>query len=271
MQNQHPEEDEDGEELPSVELTESGTPILRHFESDNPEALFEMGQQSPFAEQIEAHVERHIGPIANVFHEIVSPTVHVDVLCVRPTEARPFHTLVTCGMSARPMKVPPEVQSQLGFDARFAELLICLPPAWKLNQDSFKAEENYWPIRWLKTLARLPHEYNTWLGHGHTVPNGDPPHPFARNTRLCCAMLAAPLSLEEEAHTLRAEDASGHEAPISFFAMQTLHADEVAFKLKSGGSALFELLDEHNVGDLLDIARPSVVPAPPRRSWWKRG
>ncbi len=268
MNQNQPEEDQD---LPEVEFTESGTPILRHSAPENPEALVEIGEQSPFAEAIEARIERHIGPINNVFHEIISPTVHVDILCVPPTPERAFHTLITCGMSARPMNVPPEIASQLGFDARFAEILICLPPDWKLDEASFKAEENYWPIRWLKTLARLPHEYNTWLGQGHTVPNGDPARPFARNTRLCCTMLAPPLSVEQDAHVLRAEDQDGQETPISFFAMQTLHEDEVAFKLKNGGSALFDLLDKHNVGDVLDIARPSVVPAPPRRSWWKRG
>lgn len=264
MQDPNPEEDE---ALSEVEFTESGTPILRHTAPDAD--AFEIGAQSPFAEQIEAHVERHIGPISNVFHELVSPLVHVDILFVPPTEERPFHTLVTCGMSARPMNVPPEVASQLGFDARFGELLIGLPPEWKMDEAAFRDETNYWPVRWLKTLARLPHEYNTWLWEGHTVPNGDPPAPFAPNTRLCCTMLAPPLSLQVEAHTLGAQDEGGGEAEISFFAMQTLYADEVAFKLKSGGEALFELLDANNVGDVLDIARPSVVPA--RRAWWKRG
>lgn len=267
--DKQPEETPEDEELPEFELSESGTPILRHLAPDNREALFEMGAQSLFTEAIEAHVERHIGSIGNVFHELISPLVHIDILCVPPTDERPFHTLVTCGMSAKPMSVPPEIESRLGFDARYAELLVCLPPEWKLDEASFRDEANYWPIRWLKTLARLPHEYNTWLWEGHTVPNGDPARPFAPNTRLCCTMLAPPLSLQEEAHTLQAEDEDGQEASISFFAMQTLYADEVAFKLKSGGDALFEVLDGNDVGDVLDIARPSVVPA--RRSWWKRG
>ena len=28
---------------------------------------------------ITAHIEKHLGPVEQVFHEIVSPTVHVDL------------------------------------------------------------------------------------------------------------------------------------------------------------------------------------------------
>ena len=31
--------------------------------------------------------------------------------------------------------------------------------------------ERFWPIQMLKFLARFPHEYKTWLGWGHTIPN----------------------------------------------------------------------------------------------------
>ena len=39
-------------------------------------------------------------------------------------------------------------------------------------------------------LARLPHEFQTLLWQGHTVPNGDPALPYARNTKLCGALVA---------------------------------------------------------------------------------
>ena len=37
-----------------------------------------------------------------------------------------------------------------------AELAIALPADWKLDQESMKDEKWYWPIRLLKSLARLP-------------------------------------------------------------------------------------------------------------------
>ena len=48
--------------------------------------------------------------IGVVFHEIVSDVVHIDLLHVPPRRERPFHTLVTCGMSVRPMNVPQDAE-----------------------------------------------------------------------------------------------------------------------------------------------------------------
>lgn len=75
---------------------------------------------------------------------------------------------------------------------RYTELCIFLPANWPLEsepyqtiEETFKDENNYWPLRWLKKLARFPHEYNTWIGRGHTIPNGEAAEPFAArpNTR----------------------------------------------------------------------------------------
>ncbi|MFR1994420.1 suppressor of fused domain protein [Ruminococcus sp.] len=72
-------------------------------------------------------------------------------------------------------------------------MLLCLPPDWNLDSE---AEKDYWPIRLLKQLARLPLECDTWLGWGHTVDNQEP---FAENTALSGSMLLDPGAYEEEA------------------------------------------------------------------------
>ena len=46
--------------------------------------------------------------------------------------------------------------------------------------------------------SSLPHGYDTWLWEGHTVPNGDPPEPFADNTELCCCYLLRPALFPKE-------------------------------------------------------------------------
>lgn len=50
---------------------------------------------------------------------MLSPYVHVDIHIVEPTDERPWTTLVTSGMSERPMHAPPE----LGPEAEVTELL----------------------------------------------------------------------------------------------------------------------------------------------------
>src|SRR6185369_17322023 len=110
-------------------------------------------------ERIGEHIARYVGPVETVFHEIVSDLVHVDVHFVPADGEREYHTLVTSGMSDRPMTVPEGAE-----DFQFAELVLCRPDTWPLSQKDFNDENNYWPVRWLKQLARFPHEYDTWLG-----------------------------------------------------------------------------------------------------------
>ena len=50
--------------------------------------------------------------------------------------------------------------------------------------------DRYWPIRLLKSLARLPIASDTWLGFGHTMDNKEN---FAENTKLCAAILTLSL------------------------------------------------------------------------------
>ena len=58
-----------------------------------------------------------------------------------------------------------------------------MPPDWPMGQEAWQEDESsFWPVQWLKMMARMPHEYETWLWTGHTVPNQDPPRPYGRGT-----------------------------------------------------------------------------------------
>ena len=143
-------------------------------------------------EDIEHHIEKWVGGFESVYHELASDLVHIDVVFVEPSAERNFYTLVTSGMSSRAMRAPESAQG-----CEYAELSICLPPDWPLGQSDFKDDRNYWPVRALKYLARFPHKYDAWLWWGHTIPNGDPPQPFADNTKLCGMILAPPVLLPD--------------------------------------------------------------------------
>ena len=108
---------------------------------------------------IEQHIKNTFGEFENVFHELVSPDIHVDICVVPPSE-------VTMGMGAHRMNVPEELAE---YKLERAELAIALPPDWKLDEESLKDERWYWPIGLLKVLARLPISNDTWLGFGHTM------------------------------------------------------------------------------------------------------
>lgn len=174
------------------EKTAGGSSILRHSKMAAPETTIEHADD----ECLVAHLERHVGGEPLVFHEIVSDRIHVDVHAVPPHDGHPYWVLMTSGMSALPMTVPDEVDNRA--DLLHAELYMLLPTSWTMDQASFKDERNYWPIRLLKGLARLPHDYATWLGHGHSIPNGDPAKPYARGTKLSGALIVSSRGLGRE-------------------------------------------------------------------------
>ena len=190
---------------------------------------------------VEAHIQAHFGPVVSVFHELASPDIHVDICIVEPTEEKPFYTLVTMGMGARPMSVPEELKGE-GLDR--AEIAVCLPPDWELQNSD---ERWYWPLRWLKILARLPIGEDSWLGWGHTVPNGEP---MAEDTALAGVMLVAPPFGEG-----CGECALPGGQVVNFYQMLPIYEEEMAFKVAHSAEALLERMDE--VSPVLDRDRPN--------------
>ncbi len=204
---------------------------------------------------ISEHIEQHLGPIDYIFHELVSEYVHIDIHRIPPQKNRPYYTLVTSGMSERPMTVPNGAES-----LRFTELMLCLPPSWPLTMEDFKDERNYWPIRLLKVMARLPHEFRTWLGLSHSVPNGDPPGPYAPNTRFCCAVVVPPLTTTDSFRTLNLDG----DQTIHFYAVLPLYLEELECKLKEGMNVLIDRFDSHRVTELINPRRKNSC----RKKWF---
>ncbi|MCI5054689.1 MAG: suppressor of fused domain protein [Flavobacteriales bacterium] len=204
-------------------------------------------------EEISDHIEKYIGKIEFVYHELISPLVHIDIHVVLPTPERNFYTLVTSGMSDRAMNIPSKELK--GWE--YAELMLCLPPEWNIKQEMLEEEENYWPIRMLKFMARFPHEYNTWLSFGHTIPNGNPPDPFNDDVDYTCALVNFPAMVNdvEKFFELKIND----EKTIKFFGLMPIFESEMNFKLEKGTDALNELFDQHFVTELIDKKRKSVV------------
>jgi hypothetical protein len=239
----------------SEELSESGNPIYRYQTPEKGEWV-PPDKSGSSMEAIGQHIEAHIGKVENVFHEILSHIVHVDIHIVAPTPERPYHTLVTSGMSDLPMSPPKGAE-----ESRFAELMLCLPSSWPMGDEAWEIKENYWPIRLLKMLARFPHEYKTWLWFGHTMPNGNPPEPFASNTLTSCMMLARPVTVSTTFWTLQA----GEDKTINFFSILPLFPDEQELKLKKGANVIIERFEKAKYSELIDLSRKSVATNP----WWR--
>ena len=238
--------DEDVEDLEDDSCDHSDNDDTQDEEEfSNPEVYTEEEMEA-----VEGHIQQYFGEVENVFHELVSPDIHVDICIVPPTEERDYYTLVTMGMGAHRMNVPEELAE---YKLERAELAIALPADWKLDQESMKDEKWYWPIRLLKFLARLPINCDSWLGYGHTVENREP---FADNTKLCTATLIGPQDTEDGSEVCTLP--GGEE--VNFYQVIPLYADELDYKL------------EHNADALLNKMRGiSFVVSPTRQDAITRG
>lgn len=184
---------------------------------------------------IEKHIEHYYGNFEFVFHEKVSPDIHVDICLIPPSEECNWYTLVTMGMGAHLMNVPNQLKEEW---LKRAELVICLPEYWKLDKEHLKDEKWYWPIRLLKELARFPGENNTWLGWGHTVSYDGP---LSYTTELCASILINPPCGNVGGNTCTLPD--GEE--VNFYQVIPLYGDELEYKLKNGTQKLLDKMNDN--------------------------
>lgn len=200
------------------------------------------------AHKIDDHIEKTIGKTGLVYHEIMSDLIHVDIYKIDPTKERNYYTLVTVGMSALPMKTPNKKYSP------YLELMISLPHTWKLEEKDLEDENNYWPIRKLKETARFPFMYGTWLGVGHSIPNGNPPEQFSDNCPYT-GIILLPSLLHPRSWTCKISPFK----KIDLLAIHPLYTSEMDYKVEQGMSSFFDTFSEHNVSEIVDIERKDIT------------
>lgn len=196
------------------------------------------------AAALQKHIRAWLGPVSRV----LPGADGVEVLVIDPQPGREYYTLLTWGMGARPMELPPDLEGQ---QLERAELMMLLPAGWKLGDER---EIWRWPVRWLRLLARMPAEQGTWLGWGHTIPNG---RPFASNTLLCGVMLVDPLDAPEPAAIC---PLPGGEA-VNFYQLLPLYAPEMDLKLVQDADGLLDAMEDKGLLEepWVRVDRPSAV------------
>lgn len=181
-----------------------------------------------------------------VLTSCASAAPRVDVLLVPPSEEHDAITLYTVGMSAQPMALPAGVTQP----AR-VELMLRLPASWPVHDEAELRERAHgWPLHWLHALAQAPARLGTWFGAGHTIPNGEPPRPFAPDTEQCCFVLVPPTCLDDGQDVVASAD-----GPVQLLAAMPIYASELRVALEQGFSRLIEHLVAADVDDVLALTR----------------
>jgi len=208
-----------------------------------------------FAEDVNKHFETLFpGRETFVFHEIVSDLVHIDVNVMKPSEKDNFYVIYTTGMSDLPMSVPEELKDHE--DLSYAELFMFLPASWDPGEllaiSTDMPYENFWPIQWIKFLARFPHEYKTWLGWGHTIPNGADYEPILDDSEMSGMLLDEP---NENFSPITVKGGT----KLHFYMVVPVSKAETEYKLEYGMEALTEKFAEQDLPLVIDIHRKSII------------
>ncbi|MCL2298966.1 MAG: DUF2185 domain-containing protein, partial [Firmicutes bacterium] len=199
-------------------------------------------------------IEARFGKVSQVLREVVSRDIRVDLCVIEPGPGRAYRTVVTRGMGARDMQVPADSQAI----AR-AEMVVMLPEDWELHSSD---ECQYWPLRWLKLLARLPGEEDSWLGWGHTVPGGEP---FAENTDFGAILLLDAFVPNQNDGGPCVFTLPGGEY-VRFCQLFPLYEEELQFKLRHGAQALLDRMTAKGaLSPVLNTARANLFPPDPAK------
>lgn len=205
----------------------------------------------------EAHLTEFLGDDFHLLTEKFSVGIHLDIYVFPPSEEFDHVTLVTSGMSDLPMAVPE------GFGGDRLELLVALPAGWPgldpLEWDAFSVEENYWPLRMLKDVARIPSTYDSFMTWGHTIADEEGSL-FTPQLSFAGAIVGPPFGLPPR--IMRAVTPAGE---VDYLAVFPTTQAEMDFKVATpgGGDALIDRLSEAGVTAVIDPERASAVDGPP--------
>lgn len=196
--------------------------------------------------KIEAYIQKQYGDFPTVIHEIVSPDIHVDIALIPPSDEQPYYKLVTMGAGAYKMDVPREFGKR---KLERAEYVIFLPKEWNVQSDK---EEDYWPIRYLKVMARLPIVCETWLGLGHTMQADEEGKPFAENTKFNSLILLRSIGKENQVVEPMRLGLFGR---VNFYQLYPLYQEELDFKMEHSMSDLIDKIDDEDLNLVLNLNR----------------
>jgi len=197
------------------------------------------------------HIATHLGKPALYFHETsageTGDGIQVDIHVIGPTESFPYVRLVTSGMSKQAMNVPEGAPA-------YAELMMALPASWQLDEQSMQEERWYWPVALLRHLAHYPHKEGTWIGLGHSLPNGNPAMPYTAGVGFRGAIVLPPASSPEPFHSLTVDGKD-----VYFHCVVPLFKEELNLARRRGFPELLDKFNEYNVTDVVDPARKNTA------------
>lgn len=203
-----------------------------------------------FTGEMQAHLERGLGPSSGRIFEIIPDGMRLDIMVFPPRDARKDWVFVTAGMGAREMPgLRPE--DRAGF-AR-AELMLTLGDAQaRAATGDTPGDADWAPIKMLKSLARWPHTSGMFVHATQTVDISAFRIGFGMPENFNAVMFLPPPSFDGD--LFRVPLSNGQ--TLNVYCPVPLYPGELQVKLDKGVDALFDILDPTGVCERFDPKRP---------------
>jgi hypothetical protein len=223
------------------EVSPGGSTIYRYDHPNSPRYGYADAPTDLYRMRRETVYRSLFGSCETVRHEMIPLIPHIDIYIYAPEAGRrDFYTLITGGMSDLPMNVPDDVADCY----RRAELILYVRQPTEAH------------ISLLRFLAHFPHDQRTWIGHGHTIPNGQPPVPLFEGSKLDTMLLCnSILSPDNSLPRLLTLD----DCPVQLLWLIPITTAECNFKLRYGIDRLLEVFDRVDHPFLLEEKRRSYL------------
>ena len=210
--------------------------------------MFDSLLDPPFPEHVEWLHDHLDGAFPEdsmqVLTEIMPFGHRVDVFVINPPDL-PFQILLSAGVSTKPMPVPkgvPDPESR-----QFVELMMLLPASLDL-------EEEKWWMDMFRYCARFAHDFEVWVGIGHTLQFNQELEPFGPETEFVSAMVTPSATFKETFTVIEREGRR-----INILGLYPLRADEHKWKLEHGFSAFLDQMIKNKADEAIRNDRPGML------------
>jgi len=140
----------------STNISKGGSQIFQHEQSFSRDKL-EVYDGLKNLNTREEYYTKMFGKIDKVYHEIIPLNPHIDVYSFAPNKDRSYRLLVSGGMSDKRMNAPEQLKE-------FSRAEIVFP----VKESTYQLEKSR-IANLVRVYAGFPHQYSTFLFHGHTI------------------------------------------------------------------------------------------------------
>ena len=209
----------------------------------NPIQSSEISISSVARQEVIAHIEKYFGKINNFLHDDSCSEYPLDIAVIAPRKEHNYYTLITVNMSNHEVLESDDIDG----NTCHQELLINLPPDWKLGLSDWTEEKWCWPIRLITSLARQCIRHRTCISWGKTMELGGE-NTFSEDTKLCAIVLLSPSIFGDKSSTCKTQEAGS----VEFYQVIPLYREELQFIQDKDIDEFFEICPD----DALETINP---------------